>query len=43
MNNEKEKRKMVKGEEVKIGKNIEEEKEEEGRKYSDKEIKLLKG
>ena len=35
---------MVKGEEVKIGKNIEEEeKEEEVRKYSDKKIKLLRG
>ena len=34
---------MGKGEEVKVGKNIEEEKEEEVRKYSDKEIKLLKG
>ena len=44
MNNEKEKRKMVKGEEVKIGKNIKEEKKEaEVRKYSDKVIKLLKG
>ena len=34
---------MGKGEEVKIGKNIEIEKEEDVRKYSDNEIKLLKG
>ena len=34
MNNEKEKRKMGKGEEVKVGKNIEEEEKEEDRKFT---------